>query len=78
MKSPKKLVSDLAFSGEIALNSRKNSEVKRNREWAALLRSLQERRRILRRRAVLASQLEQLRATASAQLQASAARRNRK
>lgn len=79
MKLPKKPVSDHELSGEIAFKYQRNGRVTPNSEdWVALLQSLQERWRILKRRAVLASQFEQLRARASAQLRATADQRNRK
>ena len=79
MKSPKKPVTDNELSGEIASKYPRNGEVTRNFEdRAALLRSLQKRRRILKRRAVLLSQLEQLRVRASSKLQAVVNQRDRK
>jgi len=79
MKLPKKPVTYNELSGEIAFKYPRNGEVTRNFEdRAALSRSLQKRRRILRRRAVLLNQLEQLRARASAKLQAAVDRRDRK
>jgi len=79
MKRPEKPVSDNESSRQPAFKCRTNGEVTpASEDWAALSQSLQERRRILRRRAVLLSELEQLRVTASAKLQAAAGRRYRK
>jgi len=76
MKLSKKPVSDNELLGKTALKCQRSSEITPTSEdCAALLQSLQERRRILERRAVLLIELEQVRARASAKLRAAADRR---
>jgi hypothetical protein len=74
MKLSKKPVSDDELFGKTATKRQRTGEVTPVLgDWAALLRSLQERGRILRRRALLVSQLEQLQVVrASAAIQAAA------
>jgi len=75
MKLPKKPGSDHELSGDITFKYQRNGKITPNSEdWGALLQSLQERWRILKRRAVLVNQFEQLQARASVQLQAIADR----